>query len=93
MPNGLKADWKDVSECGVVRQVAEYRGSHIAVENSGRYPKKKWIAWIGGLRLRGSASPSMVAAQLYVEDMVDRINEEGKTWPTDHTTKGKAEKT
>ncbi|MCK9598147.1 MAG: hypothetical protein M0R06_03840 [Sphaerochaeta sp.] len=84
----MKANWTDVSTPKMKRFTADYKDSRIAVENTGRYPKKPWVAWIGGLRMRSSAQPTAEAAKLYAENLVDEINGIGKTWPKD----GKKEK-
>jgi hypothetical protein len=84
----FKAEWKDRSTPARKRFIADYGGSRIAVEDSGRYPKKPWITWVGGIKMRGSAQPSIEHAKLYAETLVDEINGIGKTWPKD----GKKEK-
>jgi hypothetical protein len=84
----FKANWIDVSTPTMKRFIADYCGCRIAVEDTGRYPKKKWVTWIGGVRIRSSMAPSVEHAKLYAESMVDEINGIGKTWPKD----GKKEK-
>ena len=79
----MKAEWKDVSTKTLKRHIADYKGARIAVENSGRYPKKAWVTWVGGLKMRSGQQPTSEAAKLYAENLVDEIQGIGKTWPKD----------